>query len=165
MSERKQKLVEELARSRERLVAAVKELTDEELARPSPNEGWTVKDTLGHVAAAEGGMLVLIERSLQGQPTVVEGFDINRYNAGQVRRAKEKSVADLLAQMEESRAKLLALLDPLSDADLDRPAKHPVRGDCTCEEIFRIIAWHEGLHAEDIERGAKGLPPNPATAH
>jgi hypothetical protein len=35
---------------------------------------------------------------------------------------------------------------------LDLPVRHPAYGDMTVEDVFRIIGFHERLHAEEIRR-------------
>lgn len=149
---RKARLRERLAESRATFVAAARALSAEELGRTVGHEShWTAKDLIGHVAYAEAGMLPMIAGPPRGRaPEVAPDFDIDRWNEGRVRRAREQSVAQLLARLEESRGQALALLDRLTDADLDRPTAHPVAGDTTVEGIFKIIAYHERSHAKDL---------------
>ena len=149
---RKARLRERLAASRETFLAAARALTAEELDRPVGHEShWTARDLIGHVAYAEAGMLPMIASAMEGQPPrYTPDFDIDRWNEGRVRRAREQSVEQLLARLEESRGQALALLDRLADADLDRPTTHPVAGDTTIEGIFKIIAYHERSHAKDL---------------
>ena len=64
----------------------------------------------------------------------------------------EKSPADLLAEAETNRAATLQLLADLPEAALDLPVKHPAYGDMIVEDVFRIIGFHERLHAEEIRR-------------
>lgn len=163
---RKARLRERLAESRATFVAAARALSAEELGRTVGHDShWTAKDLLGHVAYAEAGMLPMIAGPPQGRaPEVAPDFDIDRWNEGRVRRAREQTVAQLLARLEESRGQALALLDGLTDADLDRPVTHPVAGDTTVEGIFRIIAHHERTHAKDLRAVHDGTPATGAGA-
>ena len=151
-ADRKARLRERLEAGRAEFLAAVEALTEEDLARPAGHESdWTVKDLIGHVAYAEGSMLPMIQRPLGGQAhRVPPDFDLDRWNAGRVRRAKEQPVAALLERLAESRRELLALLDGMDDADLDRPTSHPRMPNTTVEGIFRIIAGHERDHAGEL---------------
>lgn len=151
-SERKDQLRDRLQRGRETLLAAVQILSETDLAKPVGHEShWTAKDLIGHIAYAEGSMLPLIERALTGDSAPPSAdFDLDRWNDSRVRRAREQSVADLLARLTASRQDALALLDRLSEADLDRPATHPTVGATTVAGVFRIIAAHERDHAREL---------------
>lgn len=161
-SGRKAALRDELARARATWLETVGSLSEADLSRPVFSEGstWTAKDLIGHVAYAEGGMLRTLRGSLAAEPTrLPPDFDLDRWNEGTVRRAREQSVAQLLARMEESRRECAALLDSLDDADLDRPTVHPSAGETTVGTVLSIIARHERGHAQDLraaggERGA-----------
>ncbi len=151
-ADRKARLRERLEAARAELLAAVGALTEEDLARPAGHESdWTAKDLIGHVAYAEGSMLPMIQRPLAGQAhQIPPDFDLDRWNDSRVRRAKEQPVAALLDRLVESRRELLALLDGMDDADLDRPTSHPRMPDTTVEGVLRIIAIHERDHAREL---------------
>src|SRR5262245_19221572 len=121
-SERKAKLREGLARDRQILLDAVAALTEEDYARSCGHESdWTVKDLIGHIAYAEGSMIPLAQGGVAGEARKQPpDFDIDRWNESRVRRAREQSVPQLLERLATSREQLLALLDTLGDADLDR---------------------------------------------
>ena len=152
-SERKAKLREGLERDRQFFLEAVAALSEEELGRSCGHASdWTAKDLIGHIAYAEGGMIPLAQGGATGggAPKPPADFDIDRWNEGRVRRAREQSVPQLLERLATSRDQLLALLDALDDAALDRPVYHPTQHDTTVAGIFEIIAGHERLHGEEL---------------
>ena len=157
MSERKAKLREDLARDRQFFLDAVATLSEEDLARSAGHASdWTVKDLIGHLSYAEGSMIPLAQGGAAGESRKQPpDFDIDRWNESRIRRAREQSVPQLLERLAASREQLLALLDSLSEADLDRPVYHPTQQDTTVEGIFRIIAGHERIHAREV-RAAVG---------
>ena len=157
-SERKAKLREGLARDRQFLLDAVAALSEADLARSCGHASdWTAKDLIGHIVYAEGSMIPLAQGGASGaahkQPP---DFDIDRWNDSRVRRAREQSVAQLVERLAASREQLLALLDSLDDDALDRPVRHPTQGETTVAGLFRIIAGHERLHAEELRAVAGG---------
>ena len=104
-------------------------------------------------------MLPMIQRPLAGQAhQIPSDFDLDRWNDSRVRRAKEQPVPALLDRLAESRRELLALLDGMGDADLDRPTSHPRMPNTTVEGVLRIIAIHERDHARELRavRGSVG---------
>ena len=156
-TDRKARLRERLEAGRAEFLAAVEALSEEDLACPAGHESdWTARDLVGHVAYAEGSMLPMIQRPVAGQAhQIPSAFDLDRWNDSRVRRAKEQPVAALLDRLAESRRELLALLDGMDDADLDRPTSHPRMPNTTVEGVLRIIAIHERDHAKEL-RAVRG---------
>ena len=152
-AERREGLRSRLVQGRETFLNVVAALDEAALARPVWAEGgtWTAQELIGHVAYAEAGMQPLIAGGATGTaPVPPADFDIDRYNEGNLRRARTQTIPELLARLDASRQETLRLLAPLTASELDRPVQHPVAGPTTVEGIFRIIAYHERLHAKDL---------------
>jgi len=150
---RREELRARLAHGRETFLVAVAALDEAALARPVWAEGgtWTARELIGHVSYAETGMQPLIAGGVVGNaPVPPADFDIDRYNAGNLRRARAQTIPELLARLDDSRQETLRLLAILTARELDLPVQHPVAGPTTVEGIFRIIAYHERLHAKDL---------------
>jgi hypothetical protein len=94
------------------------------LAIYSEGDMWSAADVLRHLTEAERGMTRLIEIIIQGGEGVPAGFDLNRYNAGAVRRSRSLSVDDLINSMRANREALLVLIAGLTDTDLERVGRH-----------------------------------------
>ena len=70
--------------------------------------------------------------------------------------------ADVLAQMRERRQTLLAVLDRLSDADLEKPK--PKGGPEFLSDVgsvFEFAPWHEGLHTGQLSIARRALGHSP----
>lgn len=159
VDKRKEGIRARLTHGRETFLAAMATLDDEALGWRVWSEGgaWTARELIGHVAYAEAGMQPLITAALVGTPPESNpAFDIDRYNEGHLRHARQQTLAALLVRLDTSRRETLALLAPLDERALDRPAFHPVAGATTVEGIFRIIAYHERLHAKDLRAIHRG---------
>lgn len=153
MSDRKQKIEEWLASSRQFLIGTVKAVRDENWARVAHKDsvGWTVRNVLAHVTGAEPSLGAIINRTqAEGHYIPRPDFDLDFFNRRQVEKRAEKTPADLMAEMESNRAATLKLLADLPEAALDLPVRHPTYGDMTIEDTFRIIGFHERLHADEI---------------
>src|SRR3954467_2807537 len=148
-TDRKAELRERLTASREVLVSAVAALGEAELAAAVGHASdWTAKDLIGHISYAEASMLPMIQGALADIPPGPNAdFDLDRWNDSRVRRARTQSVDDLLTRLEGSRAQCFALLDSLTDADLDRPTYHPSLKETTVAGVFGVIGDHERDHA------------------
>ncbi len=130
------------------LADALDRLTPAEWGRPTPNEGWTVKDTLAHLCTIEQRLRGQIDCILQGTPFPTE--DIDSFNARMVRERRQRTVPQLRSELDQERTTTLALLEGLKAADLEKAADHPRRGRINPEMVFRTVPDHVRRHTEDI---------------
>ena len=155
MSERKDKLRQTIQADNAASMAVFKSLSVDQWNQPVPSDegaDWKARDVLNHAAISEGGQLVVIQRVLAGQGGVPSDFDINRYNRRSVQKQAERTVDEMLASIAHSHAQVLAALDRVSDADLDKTGRH-ARGDTlTVEKFFHRITEHRRQHAEELAR-------------
>jgi uncharacterized protein (TIGR03083 family) len=153
MSERKQRIEEWLASSRRFLLAVVEAVPDKDWSRVAHSDAasWTARDVLAHVTGAEPSLGAIISRAQsEGSYIPRPNFDLDFWNRRQVEKRAGKSPRDLLAEMESNRAATFKLLADLPESALDLPVRHPSYGDMTVEDVFRIIGFHERLHADEI---------------
>ncbi|MGH7762593.1 MAG: DinB family protein [Candidatus Dormibacteraceae bacterium] len=107
-------------------------------------DGWTVKDHLAHIAAWEHSLLALIEghdrERAMGLSGSVEGID-NVNEA--IRKLHETDTpGEALAYFRDSHARLVAALEKLSDADLQKPYSHFQPKDP--DEKRPVVGWVAG---------------------
>ena len=156
MSDRKQRIIAQLAEARAYLVSVAEQIGPEQVLASSENPAWNVHDLLAHLAGAERGLQGTVQRFLAGQP-LPEGFSLDYWNQRQVEKQKERSVADLLASLQASRVGTLAILDSLSEEQLAVRGMHPAGFETSVGGIFRVMAMHEMDHGQEIAL-ALGLP-------
>jgi len=175
MNDRKAAIRRHLEATRARLVDAVAGLSEAEWERSvapalsgvegpalsgvegSSEGAWTVKQIVAHLASAEPGQIATGQRMLGGEARLPEGFSLDIWNRRQVEKRKERSPADLLSDLSQSRQQLSAWIEGLSEADLGKSGQH-ARGDfITVEQLCFRIGEHEAQHADEI-RQALGLP-------
>jgi hypothetical protein len=107
-------------------------------------DGWTVKDHLAHIGAWERSLLALIEgedrAAAMGVSETVEGTDaINE----EVRKLHTLDTPDeARAYFRDSHAQMVAALEKLSDADLQKPYSHFQPSDS--DEKRPVVAWVAG---------------------
>ena|SRR3989338_8641381 len=155
MSDRKARLRQTILADHAAALSIFKSLTPEQWEHPLPSdEGvlWKARDVLAHVAVSEAGQLHQINQALKGEPGIPADFDLNRFNRRSVEKQAAATVADLLALLEKEHAAVLARLDEVSDAELDKSGRH-ARGDTlTVEQFFHRITEHRRQHAEEIKQ-------------
>lgn len=152
MSERKAAIAAALTATRDQLRAITDGLKEEDWQRPTPNEGWTLKDVLLHLSSSEPGLVGMARRILNDEETAVAGFDINRYNQRQVEKRRERSNSELLADLATGRQETLALLAELSEAQLDKQGRRTTGEETTLEKVLYQITGHSQTHLDDVRR-------------
>lgn len=111
---------------------------------------WTVSDILRHMSAAERSMIALMARIREGAEGAPADFDLNRWNASRVAKAKDKSAEEILVDMEHNRADLIKFIDALDNADWGKRGRHGSLRIMSIAEICETIADHEETHTADI---------------
>jgi hypothetical protein len=155
MSSRKASIRQTILADHAAAMTILNGLTPEQWEKAVPSEEgaqWKARDVLAHLAVSEGGQLGQLTRCVAGEVTVPDDFDLTRFNRRSVQKQAEKSVADLLKEIETGHAQVLATLEAVSEADLDKTGRH-ARGDVlTVEGFFRRITEHRREHAEEIQK-------------
>ncbi|MCB0105959.1 MAG: DinB family protein [Caldilineaceae bacterium] len=143
-----------LAESRAALSALLNGLTAEQWAAPVFSEGdtWTVKTVVSHLLDSERGMSIQVHKIRKGEETVPENFDLARWNAGVQKRVGDVAPAELIANLEATRAKTLEVMNSLRDEEWTRSGRHPARGIITIEQYYETIHGHELGHTADIAK-------------
>ena len=155
MTDRKTQLRQTIQADDAASMAIFKRITLEQWDQPVPSDegaNWKARDVLAHVAVSEGGQFSVIQRVLAGEGGVPADFELNRYNRRAVQKQAEHTVPDFLAAIERDHTQVLALLETVSETDLDRTGRH-ARGDMlTVAQFFHRITEHRRQHADELAR-------------
>src|SRR5438105_2741212 len=111
--------------------------------RPSTGK-WSARENLAHLGRYHQVFLERIRRILsEDHPT------LTRYRAEDDRewaRWVTLSIDDLLGRIGTLRRELTALINGLSDSELDRTGNHPLFGDLTVRRWIEFFLLHEAHH-------------------
>jgi DinB superfamily len=155
MSERKYAIREYVVAQNAASMQVLEALREGDFARPvysaEAAAPWTVRDVLAHLADSERGQLGQVQRLAAGGQTVPPDFDLDRWNRRIVEKRARHLPADLLADIRAAFEGLLALLDNLDEADLDKAGHHPRGDELSVEGYFRRIASHRAEHAAEVQ--------------
>src|SRR3546814_750609 len=113
----------------ERCLNGFAKLDDKEWGKKASDE-WTAKEHLAHlVGTEEEETLPLTKQALAGQPASIPGFekrgDINAFRDASMKKVMSLPVSELLSRMKAAFGEHIAMLDGLTETDLDRPANSP----------------------------------------
>lgn len=158
-------------RIREKLKAAIGNLSDEQANKMTDDGKWSVADIVEHVAKVEVGMTQISAKLLSeaekkggksdGKAMISEEFLQKAISAvnqkfeapERVRPAGGKKIAESLKDLEESRRKLYdlkPLFEQVECSDFKFP--HPAFGDLSAHEWLALVGGHEMRHLTQIER-------------
>ncbi len=153
-------IVDQLSMPRRMLREALAGLSDERLQEKMPGYDWSIRDAMAHLAGNEALMTGVLVDIATGRDESEREFDNEAENAAQVARGKHKTVAELWAELEDTRGKLLEFLNGLTPEQLERRGSHPYQGMMNVREFLVVLYTHEATHVRDMVEWARRLGAN-----
>lgn len=147
--ELRREFIRHIAELPEKIAAAIEGLSDEQLDTPYRPEGWTVRQTVHHVADSHINSLCRFKLALtEDNPTIRPYYEDRWANLADSRMPVDVS----LKIIEGVHARLVELLDSMTDEDFRKTLQHPESGDWTLEKFLALYAWHSRHHTAHITR-------------
>ena len=131
-----------------KLAASVAGLSDEQLDTPYRPEGWTLRQTVHHIADSHINSLVRFKLTLteDESPTIRPYYEDRWAELGDSKLPVDIS----LAIVDGVHRRWVALLESISDEDFQREFIHPETGKWTIEKALALYAWHSRHHTAHI---------------
>ncbi len=131
------------------LANAVSRLSEDQLDTPYRPEGWTVRQTVHHVADSHLNSFIRFKLALtENLPTIRPYYEDRWAELGDSKMPVEVS----LKIIDGLHARWTQLLQSMSDADFKRRLIHPETGEWTLEKLLALYAWHSRHHTAHITR-------------
>lgn len=131
-------------------LAVARGVADDQLDRHVPG-GWSARQIIHHLADAETESAVRLRRLLAepaGSPLLV--FDEDAWARTETLGYQTRPVATSLTVIESVRANSLAVLERLSEGDLERYGEHSARGHFSVANWLEAYSRHPRVHAEQL---------------
>ena len=127
---------------------AVSELTDSQLDTQYRPEGWTIRQTVHHVADSHSNSLIRFKLTLTEDeaPTIRPYFEDRWAELSDSRLSVDHS----LNIIEGIHTRWAALLESMTDDDFRLKFIHPETGEWTLEAALALYAWHSLHHTAHI---------------
>ncbi len=146
-SESRKELIGEIVELPDKLKSAVNDLSDEQLDTPYRSEGWTVRQTVHHVADSHLNSLVRFKLALtETAPTIRPYYEDRWAELNDSFLPLESSIKII----EGLHHRWTTVLNAMSDADFQRTLLHPDSGEWTLEKMLALYAWHGRHHTAHI---------------
>lgn len=112
-----------------RCIDGFSQLNDKEWSKKASDD-WTAHEHLAHtVITLEIESLPLTRQALAGEPANIPGFakreDMIPFRESTLAQVRDVPVPDLLRRLQAGVSEHIAMLDNLTEADLDKPAQSP----------------------------------------
>ena len=125
----KQELADITRSSRRALDEQLARLSDEQMLQTGVVDDWSIKDALAHISAWERMFIGWIEALLRGEkPDRPECFTdewTDKVNARVYAENRDRALADVRQESQDSHEAILLFIDRLSDEDLFDPQRFP----------------------------------------
>jgi hypothetical protein len=125
----KEQILQFYRQALDRCVEGYAKLDEKEWAKKA-SDAWTAREHLAYlVGTHEEEGLVLTRQAIAGEPPNIPGFqqrsDLQAFRQSIVARLRELPVRELRDRMKTGFGEHIAMLEGVSEADLDRPAASP----------------------------------------
>ena len=139
--------IETLRMLPERLCIAVAGLNDAQLDTPYRDGGWTVRQVVHHFADSHANSYVRFKLALTEDWPTIKPYD----EAAWARLSDSRMpVAPSIEFVDGLHARLVALLESMSETDFQRGFNHPERGRVTLAYNLAMYDWHSRHHVAHI---------------
>lgn len=133
-----------------KLAEAVNDLNDERLDTEYRSGGWTVRQTVHHVADSHANSIIRFKLALtEDTPPTIKPYREERW----AELADSKLPIDVsLKLIEAIHCRWSVLLESMTDEDFAKKFIHPETGEWSLEAALALYAWHSEHHTAHITR-------------
>jgi uncharacterized damage-inducible protein DinB len=147
--EQRKKFIETISQLPKTLEKSIADLSDEQLDTPYRPEGWTVRQTVHHVADSHMNAYTRFKLALTEDVPTIRPYAEDRW----ADLADSRLPVDVsLKIIEGIHERWSALLESMSDADFQKQLNHPDSGVWTLENFLGLYEWHSRHHTAHITK-------------
>ena len=131
-----------------RVADAVAGLSEAQIETPYRPGGWTVRQTVHHIADSHANSLIRFKLALTEDevPTIRPYYEDRWAELGDSRLPIDVS----LKMLDAIHSRWIALLNSMSEADYQKKFIHPETGEWTLDAALALYAWHSQHHTAHI---------------
>ncbi len=144
----RQALIASLDETPARLRAAIAGLSEEQLETPYRPDGWTVRQTVHHVADSHINAYVRFRLGLTEEIPTVKPYDENRWAKLEDGQTADPEIS--LRLLDAVHRRWTILLRSLSSDAFARLLRHPESGVMSLDIVLQSYEWHGRHHVAHI---------------
>ena len=150
-------IVEYLDYGRTALLQTLEGLSEQEMTQVPIYNEWTIKDVLAHLIGWDKRVIHILPLIVADRAAEVAGVDVAAHNQQSVAAGRDKSVAELLAEIKQTHRQIIALIAAMDHTEIDRRHERNGRIITIRSYVIDIMVEHERRHAAEIELWRKQL--------
>jgi DinB superfamily len=147
-SERRQALIDGIARLPVNLRAAVNKLSDQQLDTPYRPGGWTVRQVIHHVPDSHLNAYLRFKLALTESEPTIKPYDEKQW--AELPDARLTPIEVSLSLLDNLHARWILLLRALEPAAFSKTFRHPDLGILTLDTQLGLYEWHGRHHLAHI---------------
>ena len=147
-SERRQALIDGIARLPVDMRAAVNRLSDQQLDTPYRPGGWTVRQVIHHVPDSHLNAYLRFKLALTESEPTIKPYDEKQW--AELADVRLTPIEVSLALLENLHARWILLLRALEPVAFSRMFRHPEIGLLTLDTQLGLYEWHGRHHVAHI---------------
>lgn len=144
----RRELIQSIAEAPARLRQAVRGLTTGQLDTPYRPEGWTVRQTVNHVADSHLNGYLRFKLALTEAEPAIKPYEEKLWAELEDGRTTDPAVS--LALLDALHQRWVTLLGSLGAGDFARRTRHPQWGAVTLDLLLGLYEWHGRHHTAHI---------------
>jgi uncharacterized damage-inducible protein DinB len=148
-AELRERFIQAIGELPAKLAAAVDNLSDEQLETPYRPGGWTLRQTVHHVADSHLNSLCRFKLALTEDNPTIRPYEEQLWAELADSRLPVAVSLDLLRSVH---TRWTTLLESMSEADFQKPLVHPASGGWTLDQMLALYEWHSRHHTAHITR-------------
>lgn len=146
--EQRQQLLSSIEQAPDRLRAAVKGLSEQQLDTPYRPDGWTVRQVAHHVPDSHLNAYIRFKLALTEEEPTIKPYAEDRW--AQLADTRDTPVEVSLAMLDSLHDRWVRLLRSLQPEDWKKTFRHPELGLVSLEKNLSLYAWHGRHHVAHI---------------
>jgi uncharacterized damage-inducible protein DinB len=147
--EKRSEFIEIIKDLPKKMAQAVEGLSDEQLDTPYRPEGWTLRQTVHHVADSHINSVCRFKLAMTEENPTIRPYFEDRW----AELSDSKMPVDVsLKILEGIHRRWAVLLESLTDEDFQKTLIHPESGEFTIEKLLALYAWHSRHHTAHITK-------------
>ncbi len=127
---------------------AVKDLNEAELDTPYRPDGWTVRQTVHHVADSHMNSYVRFKLALTEEKPVIKPYEEQLW--AELEDGKHAPIDISMLLLEALHLRWVMLLESLTPEHWQKVFMHPVSGEVSLAKAAGLYAWHGKHHVAHI---------------
>lgn len=152
-------LIQRLEAERATLIETLGPIDDAAAARPAPGDEWSVKQQLAHLATAERLYAECVRRAIAQDGADTGPLWPASQEPTDFAEARQRPLADLLADAAAARQETIALVASLSEGHWDHRGANTPFGDLTVGQFLRSLYRHDRMHIDQISGREPSFKP------